>query len=49
MTDAPEPTIALDVDSVPAPAPAAEPDGFIVEADDGSRIHFLDWRATVEG
>jgi pimeloyl-ACP methyl ester carboxylesterase len=30
-------------DSVPAPDPTAEPQGFIVTADSGDRIHFLDW------
>jgi pimeloyl-ACP methyl ester carboxylesterase len=29
--------------SVPAADPAAEPDGFVVLADDETRIHFLDW------
>ena len=28
---------------VPAPDPTAEPEGFIVTADSGDRIHFLDW------
>lgn len=27
----------------PPPDPSAEPDGYIVAADDGTRIHFLDW------
>jgi pimeloyl-ACP methyl ester carboxylesterase len=30
-------------DIVPAPDPTAEPQGFIVTADSGDRIHFLDW------
>jgi pimeloyl-ACP methyl ester carboxylesterase len=29
--------------SVPAADPAAEPDGYVVLADDGTRVHFLDW------
>ena len=29
--------------SVPVADPAAEPDGFVVIADDGTRVHFLDW------
>ena len=28
---------------VPAADPAAEPEGFVVAADDGTRVHFLDW------
>ena len=35
--------IALDASSSPAPDPAAEPEGFLVAADDGTRIHFHDW------
>lgn len=31
------------LDAVPAPDPAAEPDGFMVTADGGDRIHYLDW------
>ncbi len=27
----------------PAPDPAVEPSGFVVPADDGTRIHFLEW------
>ncbi len=27
----------------PSPDPAAEPAGFVVASDDGTRIHFLDW------
>jgi pimeloyl-ACP methyl ester carboxylesterase len=30
-------------DVVPAPDPAATPSGFVVEAEAGTRIHFLDW------
>lgn len=33
----------LPLDAVPAPDPTAEPQGFIVTADSGDRIHFLDW------
>ena len=32
-----------DLGSVPAADPAAEPDGYVVLADDGTRVHFLDW------
>jgi pimeloyl-ACP methyl ester carboxylesterase len=28
---------------VPPADPAAEPEGFVVAADDGTRVHFLDW------
>ena len=35
--------IALDGGSAPAPDPAAEPEGYLVTADDGTRIHFHDW------
>jgi pimeloyl-ACP methyl ester carboxylesterase len=35
--------MTLPLGSVPAADPAAEPDGFVVLADDGTRIHFLDW------
>ena len=31
------------MEAVPAPDPAAEPDGFVVIVDPGDRIHFLDW------
>jgi pimeloyl-ACP methyl ester carboxylesterase len=44
-----EPTIALDVASVPAPDLAAEPTGFVVEVAPGDRIHFLDWGGPVAG
>ncbi len=37
--------IALDAGSAPAPDPDAEPEGFLVTADDGTRIHFHDWGA----
>jgi pimeloyl-ACP methyl ester carboxylesterase len=32
-----------DVSIAPPPDPALEPQGFVVLADDGSRLHFLDW------
>jgi pimeloyl-ACP methyl ester carboxylesterase len=35
--------ITLDPSASPASAPAAEPEGFLVAADDGTRIHFHDW------
>ena len=31
------------MEPVPAPDPAAEPDGFVVVVEPGDRIHFLDW------
>lgn len=34
---------APDLLLAPPPDPAREPDGFVVAADDGSRLHFLDW------
>ena len=37
--------IALDPSMSPAPDPGAEPEGFLVTADDGTRIHFHDWGA----
>jgi pimeloyl-ACP methyl ester carboxylesterase len=33
----------LPLGSVPAADTAAEPDGFVVVADDATRVHFLDW------
>ena len=36
---------APDVALAPGPDPAREPEGFVVAADDGSRLHFLDWGA----
>jgi pimeloyl-ACP methyl ester carboxylesterase len=35
--------VALDGDASPDPDPAAEPEGYLVTADDGTRIHFHDW------
>jgi len=34
---------APDVALVPPPDPSLEPQGFVVLADDGTRLHFLDW------
>ena len=36
---------APDVALAPGPDPDREPEGFVVAADDGSRLHFLDWGA----
>ncbi len=41
--------IGLETASVPAPDPAADPEGFLVAADDGTRIHFLDWGGPADG
>lgn len=46
MSDALLP-IALDPSVSPAADPAAEPEGFLVAADDGTRIHFHDWGVPV--
>ncbi|MDQ1324331.1 MAG: hypothetical protein QG587_1667, partial [Chloroflexota bacterium] len=35
--------ITLAPAAFPAPDPAVEPEGFLVAADDGTRIHFHDW------
>lgn len=35
--------MTLPFDAVPAPDPAAQPEGFLVTTDDGDRIHYLDW------
>ena len=35
--------MTLPLGSVPAADPAAEPDAFVVLADDDTRVHFLDW------
>jgi pimeloyl-ACP methyl ester carboxylesterase len=47
MTPQPAPEALLpfapDAAAAPPPDPAAEPEGFLVTADDGARIHFLDW------
>ncbi len=34
---------ALPAGAAPPPDPTAEPAGFVVASDDGTRIHFLDW------
>jgi pimeloyl-ACP methyl ester carboxylesterase len=39
---------APDVALAPGPDSDREPEGFVVAADDGSRLHFLDWGAPVE-
>jgi pimeloyl-ACP methyl ester carboxylesterase len=46
---APDPLlpIALDGDAAPAPDAAAEPEGYLVTSDDGTRIHFHDWGGPV--
>jgi pimeloyl-ACP methyl ester carboxylesterase len=41
--------IALDPSTAPAPDAAAEPEGYLVAADDGTRIHFHDWVGTTGG
>ena len=41
--------ITLDPAASPAPDPAAEPEGFLVAADDGTRIHFHDWSVSAPG
>lgn len=38
-----------DAGTAPAPDDAAEPEGFLVTADDGTRIHFLDWGDPADG
>lgn len=35
--------MTLQLDAVPAPDRAAEPAGFMVSADGGERVHYLDW------
>jgi pimeloyl-ACP methyl ester carboxylesterase len=40
---------APDVALAPPPDPALEPEGFVVTADDGTRIHFLDWGGPADG
>jgi pimeloyl-ACP methyl ester carboxylesterase len=41
--------IVLDAGAAPGPDPAAEPEGFLVTADDGTRLHFLDWGTPADG
>ena len=43
MTDLTKPTLVLDLAAVPEPDAAAAPQGFVVEVDHRTRIHFLDW------
>lgn len=41
--------LALQVDRVPSADTSAEPAGFVVEADDRTRLHFLDWGGPMPG
>jgi pimeloyl-ACP methyl ester carboxylesterase len=41
--------IALDPASAPEPDPAAEPEGFLVTADDGTRVHLVEWGGPTGG
>lgn len=41
--------IALEYAQAPLPDPAAEPEGYLVTADDGTRIHFHDWGEPTRG
>lgn len=41
--------VALDASAAPRPDPAVEPEGFLVAADDGTRIHFHDWGVPARG
>jgi pimeloyl-ACP methyl ester carboxylesterase len=49
VSPATDAVLALDVDHVPPPDVAAEPQGFVVQADDEARLHFLDWGGPVPG
>jgi pimeloyl-ACP methyl ester carboxylesterase len=53
MTAAPGPDARTpwvpDPHLAPAPDPAAEPEGFLVTADDGSKLHFHDWGGAANG
>ena len=40
--------MGTDVALAPGPDPDREPEGFVVAADDGSRLHFLDWGAPAD-
>ena len=40
---------APDATATPPPDPAAEPEGFLVTTDDGTRIHFHDWGGPAGG
>ncbi len=39
--------IALEPSAAPSPDPNVEPEGFLVAADDGTRIHFQDWTVPI--
>ena len=41
--------VRLRATGVPAPDLAIEPEGYIVAADDGTRLHFLDWGTPADG
>jgi pimeloyl-ACP methyl ester carboxylesterase len=47
----PEPLAPIGLDGAAAPAPdrSAEPEGFLVTTDDGTRIHFVDWGGPSDG
>ena len=45
----PGPTLTLDTTAVPDPDRSASPAGYVVEADDGARLHFQDWSGPAEG
>jgi len=49
--DAPSPLLpwAPDVALAPPPDADREPEGYVVTADDGTRIHFLDWGGPADG
>jgi pimeloyl-ACP methyl ester carboxylesterase len=48
---APDPLVpvALDPSAAPRPDPDVAPEGFLVTADDGTRIHFHDWGGPARG
>jgi pimeloyl-ACP methyl ester carboxylesterase len=43
VSPATDAVLQLDVERVPATDPGLEPQGFVVQADDETRLHFLDW------
>jgi pimeloyl-ACP methyl ester carboxylesterase len=45
----PGPSLRLDPTAVHAPDRDAEPAGYVVESDDGTRLHFLDWDGPTDG
>jgi pimeloyl-ACP methyl ester carboxylesterase len=49
VSPATDAVLELDVEHVPAADPAAEPQGFVVQADDETRLHFLDWGGPLPG